>query len=113
MLSSVDLIKLFNSLDNLGKNILLKPVNNEIDTSKYTSARFAVIKYETQNYSHDANIFILPNSENHSVMISGSPYELETVDIVWNNNRIYEYWHYSFIKGNTPRMQMTQAILFF
>ena len=100
-------------MDNLGKNILLKPVNNEIDTSQYPNARFAVIKYETERGSHDVNVFILPNSENHTVMISGSPFELETVDIRWYGTKIDEYWHYSFIKGNEPKMSMSQAILFF
>lgn len=97
----------------MSRNLLLKPVDNRVDTSLYPDVRFAIIKYETISRTHDTNIFILPNSENHAIMISGNPHELETVDIQWYNNIISEYWHYSFIPYSEIRMSMTEVLLFF
>ena len=81
----------------------------------YPNAKFGIIKYTGKNWSHGANFVIIPNSENHTIMISASPHELESVNIQWlSDNKIKELWHYKFENSSYPiNMIMRQVILFF
>ena len=101
-------------VDNLGRNVTLYPSNNIIDTSAYPLARFGIIKYETKDLKHyDTNIIILPNSENHIIMMGGSNTQEESVNLQWFNHKIIEAWHLQYGGGTDIKMKMTQVLLFF